>query len=209
MRSAIVTGIAALAVISACSQPAPTPDPTASQQPATTAPSSPTESAPPQPSPSQPDPTPAQTPFPGSPATTSSDGAGPADLVLIDVRVGQHLGYDRLVLEFTGSGTPGWNVGYVDEAIADGSGQTISVEGEAILNVVATNTTYPPTADDYYPGPQQFEPESQDIEDIYVAGVFEGQTRVVAGIDDGPTPFQVFTLTDPARLVIDLQTSAQ
>jgi hypothetical protein len=108
-----------------------------------------------------------------------------------------------IVLEFTGTGTPGWGVNYVDAAMLDGSGEVVTLGGEAMLNIGASGTTWP--AADYYSGPRQFEPENGgDVDDVYVGGTFEGYTQVFAGIDDNPVPFRVFALADPPRLVVDV-----
>lgn len=64
-------------------------------------------------------------------------------------------------------------------------------------------------ADGYYSGPQQFEPAGGgDVDDVYVAGTFEGYTQVIAGIDDARAPFRAFALTGPPRLVVDVSDTA-
>ena len=133
----------------------------------------------------------------------SGEGSGAAGLVLIDVRVAEAEGFDRIVLEFSGTGTPGWVVNYVDEAVLDGSGEVVALGGSATLDIYASGTTWP--APDYYSGPSQFTPENGgDVSDAYVGGTFEGYTQVLAGIDGDPVPFRVFALTAPSRLVIDV-----
>ncbi len=42
-----------------------------------------------------------------------------------------------------GTGVPGWSVKYVDEAVLDGSGRTVRLAGDSVLDVYATGTTYP------------------------------------------------------------------
>ena len=75
--------------------------------------------------------------------------------------------------------------------------------GDAFLDVYASGTTWP--AAGYYSGPQQFEPENgRHVDDVYVAGTFEGYTQVLAGIEGDRVPFRVFTLSDPSRLVVDV-----
>lgn len=133
----------------------------------------------------------------------SGEGSGGSDLVLVDVRVAEADGFDRIVLEFSGTGTPGWVVGYVDEAVLDGSGEAVDLDGSAVLDIYASGTTWP--APDYYPGPSRFTPrEGGDVEDVYVGGTFEGHTQVLAGIDSGRIPFRVFTRAAPARLVVEV-----
>jgi hypothetical protein len=143
--------------------------------------------------------------FPEGTAPQTTENSGEWDLVLADVSVGEHDGYDRIVLEFTGTGTPGWTVNYVDEAVLDGSGEVVELDGDAILDIYASGTTYPESEQDPYDGPRQFQPASGgDVVDVYVAGTFEGYTQVLAGIQGDRVPFRVFALSDPSRLVVDV-----
>lgn len=142
-------------------------------------------------------------PFPASTERATAEHSGEWGLVFTDVRVAEHEGFDRIVLEFTGTGIPGWTVNYVDEAVLDGSGVEVDLGGDAILDFYASGTTWP--AADYYSGPKQIEPENGGaVSDVHVGGTFEGYTQVLAGIDGVPVPFRVFTLTDPSRLVVDV-----
>ena len=137
------------------------------------------------------------------PARKTATNSGEWDLVLTDVRVAAHEGFDRIVLEFTGTGIPGWAANYVDRAVLDGSGDVVALGGGAILDIYASGTTWP--GSDYYSGPRQFRPENGgDVVDVYVGGTFEGSTQVLAGIDGAAVPFRVFALTDPSRLVVDI-----
>ncbi len=149
------------------------------------------------------------TPTNGAPAFAentkrqSRRASGGWDLVLVDVRVAEAEGFDRIVLEFSGTATPGWVVNYVDDAELEGSGERVALGGSATLDIYASGTTWP--APNYYSGPSQFTPENGgDVSDVYVGGTFEGYTQVLAGIDGDPVPFRVFALTAPSRLVIDV-----
>lgn len=143
--------------------------------------------------------------FPADVSTQSAEGSGEWDLVLADVRVGDHDAYDRLVLEFTGTGTPGWSVAYVDDPVLDGSGEAVSLDGDAFLDIYASGTTYPQDERDYYGGPRTFRPDQGGhFVDVHVGGTFEGYTQVLAGIEGEPVPFRVFELADPPRLVVDV-----
>lgn len=53
------------------------------------------------------------------PPTESPAASGDWDLQLVDVRVGDHDGFDRVVLELSGTATPGWGVAWGDEAVAE------------------------------------------------------------------------------------------
>lgn len=151
------------------------------------------------------DPTDAGPGFPETTAGQTAKNSGEWDLVLMAVRVAEHESFDRIVLEFTGTGVPGWTANYVDQAVLDGSGEAVTLGGGAILDIYASGTTSPGSEGDYYGGPRQFEPENGgDVRDVYVGGTFEGYTQVLAGIDGAPVPFRVFALTDPSRLVVDI-----
>lgn len=139
---------------------------------------------------------------PGTEVTADGDAAG---YVVTEVRTGRHDGYDRVVYELTGgTGTPGYRVGYVDEAVEDPSGVVRPVAGDAILQVWLMGTTYPVEG-----GPQEF---SQDLlpTDGGVAQVvrpltFEAMTQSFVGVDAGQRPFRVLVLDDPARVVVDVE----
>ena len=141
--------------------------------------------------------------FPQDTADQFAEPSGEWDLVFTDVRVDELEGFDRIVLEFTGSGVPGWSVSYVDEAVLEGSGRIVTLGGDAVLDIYASGTTWPGSG--YYSGPRRVAPASGgNIAEVYVAGTFEGYTQVLAGIDGDRVPFRVFALADPARLVVDV-----
>ena len=143
-------------------------------------------------------------PFPRGTARQTADSAGAQDLVLTDVRAAAHDGFDRVVLEFSGTGRPGWTVNYVDRAVMDGSGEAVDLAGGTVLDVYASGTTWP--ADDYYDGPPHVRPAGGgELVDLYVAGTFEGYTQVLAGLDGDRAPFRVFALAGPPRLVVDVR----
>lgn len=142
-------------------------------------------------------------PFPRTTALQHDRGSGPWELVLDQVRVGEHPGFDRIVVELTGAGVPGWAVQYVDRPRLDGSGEHVSVAGDAFLDIYASHTTWSPS--DLYDGPTRLPArDSTGVDEVYVVGTFEGDTQVIAGVRGGARPFRVFTLSDPARLVVDV-----
>lgn len=211
-RIAIVVGGCAAAVLVAACSGAPSPPPqqptdsmprTSVSQPAsTTSPS--TTSAAPSSVPAT-EITASGPPFPDGTGRQSSGPIGEADLVLTGVRVGSHEGFDRLVLEFSGTGKPGWTINYVTTPRQDGSGSVVPLRGTAFLDVYATGNTYPETEADYYAGPRHFQPTAGGrIVDVYVAGTFEGAAQVLVGIEGVKRPFRAFALTQPSRLVVDV-----
>ncbi|SEE27180.1 AMIN-like domain-containing (lipo)protein [Ruania alba] len=173
----------------------PSEDPTSDQES-----SEPTETAPT----SEDEPSEGAEPFPADTSTDTQAQEGEPDALLVDARTGAHEGFDRVVIEFDGTGTPGWTAEYVDEAVQDGSGNPILLEGDAVLEVRLDGTRYPEKTDDYF-SPTTLDHEGEEVEQVDVGGTFEGYTQVVLGIDDSDAPFRVFSLTDPVRVVIDVQ----
>jgi len=134
--------------------------------------------------------------------------SGGGDLLPTGVRVGGHEGYERVVFDFEGTGTPGWRVEYVDEAVEEGRGDVIDVDGDFTLQVIATGVRYPEGDDENGRVAQgSYDAEGAElVEEVHVTGIFEGQNQAFIGLD-AQAPFRVFTLTDPARLVVDVRTN--
>lgn len=139
---------------------------------------------------------------PSGPALQMAEPSGKWDLVLSDVRTGRQQGADRVVLDFTGTGAPGWAVEYVDEAVLEGSGDVVDVAGDTTLQISASGTTYPGADGEQYRGPTRIRPEGRTVAEVYVVGTFEGYTQVFVGLDGDAAPFHVVALPDPARLVV-------
>lgn len=130
---------------------------------------------------------------------------GGGDLLPTGVRIGVHADVERVVLDFLGEGAPGWRVEYVDEAVEDGSGRPVDVDGDAVLQVVATGVRYPEGDENDQVVHGKVGAEGTEVvEEVVVSGIFEGQDQVFIGLDE-QVPFRVFTLTEPSRLVVDVQ----
>ena len=130
-----------------------------------------------------------------------AEPTGEWDLQLVDVRVGDHDGFDRVVLELSGAATPGWGVAWGDEAVAEGSGHVVPLEGDHVLTISASGTAMPEPGS--FEVPARLGPAGA-VAEVQVNGWFEGYTQVFAGVDGDERPFRVFTLTDPPRLVVDI-----
>lgn len=210
----LTCGIAAFAVLAGCASGDPessttvtetvTADPSADPSPTETS-ASPTSSPTAGPSDEADD---AAIPFPATADPVSQEPSAGAKLTVTDIRVGRHDGFDRVVFELGGSGTPGWTVRYVDQPTDDGSGNPVGLDGDAFLEVFITGTGYPmDTGVTEYSGPNPLDAEgTAEVEQVLYRGVFEGQTQAFVGIDDDDRePFRVFTLQDPTRVVVDLR----
>ncbi len=135
----------------------------------------------------------------GLPPVRSDDPA--KALALTGIRAATHEGFTRVVLEFSGEGTPGvWRAAWTDEAVEQGRGLPIEVEGEAVLDLVIDGT--PMTASNT-PYPSGTHTRAGDL-DVVSDGTFEDNTHVVIG---SPTTrqFQIGFLSNPVRMVIDIR----
>ena len=122
-------------------------------------------------------------------------------LALTGIRAATHEGFTRVVLEFSGEGTPGvWRATWTDEAVEQGRGLPIQVEGEAVLDLVIDGT--PMTASEN-PYPGGMHTRAGDL-DVVSDGTFEDNTHVVIGAP-AARQFQIGFLSDPVRMVIDVR----
>nr|WP_300052261.1 hypothetical protein [uncultured Nocardioides sp.] len=205
---------AAALLLAACgtdASPTSASDATTSPAPETSETSPGTPSASPSDSPSEspsasaespsPAPAPDGPPFPESTDPQTAEPTGEWDLQLVDVRVGEHDGFDRVVLELSGTATPGWGVAWSDEAVADGSGDVVPLEGDHVLTISASGTAMPEPGS--FEVPARLGPAGA-VAEVQVNGWFEGYTQVFAGVEGDERPFRVFTLADPPRLVVDI-----
>lgn len=164
-------------------------------------PASPTESAAPDASLS---PAPDEAPFPADTTADTEEASADAQLVLVDIRSGLHEGFDRVVLEFSGPGAPGWVAEYTLNASRQGSGEAIELDGAVMLDILVQGTAYPAEGEEGLMFGDIPTAGTEVIEAIFNDGTFEALTHVVLGIDQ-ERPFRVFSIADPPRVVIDVQ----
>ena len=122
-------------------------------------------------------------------------------LALTGIRAATHEGFTRVVLEFSGEGTPGvWRGAWTDEAVEQGRGLPIQVEGQAVLDLVIDGTPMTATANPYPGGTHT---RAGDL-DVVSDGTFEDNTHVVIGAP-ATRQFQIGFLSDPVRMVVDIR----
>lgn len=144
-------------------------------------------------------------PFPADTRPDTGQASAGARGTITDVRVGHHDGFDRVVFEFHGTGTPGWTVTYVPAATAQGSGRPIDVAGNAVLSVALTGVGYPTDT-----GIQEFRrgtvsgADTDVVTEAFFNGTFEGISQAFVGTT-AQRPFRVYLLTDPVRVVLDVR----
>lgn len=126
----------------------------------------------------------------------SARGDGGADLTPRAVRVGSYGIYDRVIIEFSGTGEPGWDAEYL--------GYSVSGEASDSLALTVSGT---PERNDW---PEDLSPTgffdqfSGVVKDVYCAGA-AGNESVWTVETSGTVPYAVKTLQSPPRLVIDFK----
>ncbi|WP_097182585.1 AMIN-like domain-containing (lipo)protein [Blastococcus haudaquaticus] len=144
-------------------------------------------------------------------ADTESDtesASADASVTVSDIRIGGHDGFDRVVFEVGGTGTPGWDVQYVDAASSQGSGEAIDVAGDAVLQVTLTGAGYPyDTGVEEYAGGPLTSAASTVVTEVVWDATYEGTSVAFIGATT-EYPFRVYALSDPARVVVEVAHAA-
>ncbi len=128
----------------------------------------------------------------------------PSTLGITDVDTGVHEDFDRVTFTLEGDDAlAGWNVRYVDEAVADGSGESVDVAGEAILEVTLTGMALPPDLEEDLWDDERIVADGEGIVEIVNFSVFEGEQQIFVGTT-GINGFSVDRLSDPQRVFVDV-----
>lgn len=211
----LAVSLTALAAIFACSGPAHVTPTTASRPgTATIASEAPADAA----VPAAPGPLPAGD-APASPAPAGgldenslppfrcadSSGSGTSSgfpiTGLTDIRTAGHPGFDRIVIEFNGA-LAAYDVRRQANATftQDASGLPSQLAGSARLRIVFRHAS----AHETYRGSNDLTPRLTNVREARLIGDFEGVTTWGVGLSR-QTCIRVFTLTNPSRLVVDVQ----
>lgn len=141
------------------------------------------------------------------PAPKSQRPLEPTRLAVVGVRIGNHEGFDRVVLDLAGDGEPGWFVDYTPTPMQTGIGRPLAVSGNAFLNINVDGTVYPreigidSEIEDKLP--VERDGATGNIVDVVSGGTYEGRSQVVVGLRS-EAPYSVQVLENPMRLVIDI-----
>lgn len=126
-------------------------------------------------------------------------------VVLSDVRVGVNQGFDRVVLEFLGSGAPGYRVEYVDRPVRQcGSGDPTPVAGDAWLAITLRGTQAHDERGRATVQQRERRLQMPIVKELEFVCDFEGVVEIVLGVSS-PNRYRVTELANPTRLIIDIQ----
>jgi len=144
-------------------------------------------------------------PFPANTDPDTAPASAEAAVTVRDIRLARQGAFDRVVLEVGGTGTPGWDVRYVDSASSQGSGEPVDVAGNAVLQVSLTGVGYP-----YDTGVTEYPPRhplsaagTQDVTEVVYDATFEGTAVTFVGTNQR-APFRVYLMKNPTRVVLEV-----
>lgn len=124
---------------------------------------------------------------------------------IVDVRVGAHDGYDRVVFEFE-QGTPDLTLAQATPPFTgDASGLPIEVNGDSFLSLTmrgGSKQTDEGTSS--YNGPTSFDPGFDSLDALVEGGDFERQSTWYLGLT-AESCARLIILDGPPRIVIDIE----
>lgn len=123
---------------------------------------------------------------------------------LVNIRIGRHDTYDRVVLDLCGP-RPATHYQFVPRLVEDPSGRPVVVPGNVFLQVTAQPAAaHDPAGNPTYHGPRTFPtPSLRNVRAVALTGDFEAVLSVGLGLDHASW-VKVFTLGSPTRVVIDV-----
>ena len=142
-------------------------------------------------------------PFEGTAGIVARDASVSAAALLRDVRSARHVGYDRVVFEFS-EGLPNYHVEYVDRPVRKcGSGDPTALAGDAWLEIRFN----PANAHDERGAATVNELERQTklgvLLELEQTCDFEAHVTWVLGLAS-PNRYRVLELSGPSRIAVDV-----
>ncbi|SER16068.1 AMIN-like domain-containing (lipo)protein [Lentzea albida] len=133
----------------------------------------------------------------------AASASGHAELT--NIRTGRHDGFERVVLDM--NGLPSRSVSREANAVSNcASGRAVPMAGNEIVETTFFSAaTYDGNFNRTYPGPRNFVPQGlANIKGIAITCDFESTLGIAVSYDDPDSRAEVFTLTNPDRVVIDI-----
>ncbi|BAH51233.1 AMIN-like domain-containing (lipo)protein [Rhodococcus opacus] len=122
------------------------------------------------------------------------------------MHIERHDGFDRVVYDFGGTWVPRRRAEYVAEATPRGAETAIPINARSILQIYFFDTL-PPAESGIaaYSGPNPLsDPAAHSVVEVHLTPNFERTTQSFIGLRTGHPRFQVATLSEPTRVVVDI-----
>lgn len=122
---------------------------------------------------------------------------------ILNLRVGQHPTYDRVVIDLSGP-ICGYDMRYVSSLTYDGSGDDVPLRGARFIQIRLTPAVaHDAQGRDVYTGPRLVQYDMPTLRGAALTGDFEGTVSFGLALSH-LKGFRVFELHAPNRIVIDL-----
>lgn len=122
---------------------------------------------------------------------------------VVNLRYAQHPRFDRVVIDIKGR-IPGYRATYHRRFYYDGSGERVPIRG-GLQVVLMPAYAHNNAGESVYRGPKLVRPGFPALKAIAMTGDFEGHVTFAFGLEPRRTPYRIFRLHDPQRLVIDFR----
>lgn len=125
--------------------------------------------------------------------------------LLTGIRTGRHAHFDRIVLDLSGATPSVASQRYVAELTRAGSGRPVEIPGSSFLEItLSPAAAHDGTRAPRSSGEREFAtPALHNVQAVAVTGDFENRLTIGLGLEHD-TLYEVFTLENPARVVIDI-----
>ncbi|MGW9205408.1 AMIN-like domain-containing (lipo)protein [Embleya sp. NPDC055664] len=143
----------------------------------------------------------------GIAATTVLSGTAQAAgaTYLTNIRAGEHATYDRVVLDFS-AGVPAYGSTTSNELYQCASGKPISFPNSAeYLELDIASAAHDDNGNPTYTGPRQVTTNLPSLTGYAITCDFEGKLKVGIGYKSNVQQVVTSVLTNPSRIVIDVQ----
>jgi hypothetical protein len=120
------------------------------------------------------------------------------------LRAAHNPGFDRLVIEFTGTVVPPYEIKAETTFIAP-SGAAIRVDGNAFISVRVGGRAHTDAGERSYAQPDPYRPGLPLIREVKLVTDFEGAVIFGVGLERAACP-AVLVLSSPPRIVLDFPT---
>lgn len=136
-----------------------------------------------------------------------------------EVRSAVHDGFERIVIQHSGSGTPSYMAQYTDDPVEPGRGQPVDTGDAAYLEVIVSGTTPPEMLDEDDPrntddtemlehGTQITDLDTEATGTVVSFAPWEATSNYIIGLDK-QRPYAITLLENPVRIVVDIQLEDQ
>lgn len=140
--------------------------------------------------------------------TTGTSWTNPHALApkVVNLRYARHATFDRVVIDVRGR-IPGYRTGYTAVHRYDGSGARVPIRGGLWITLTPAYA-HDNSGANLYCGPRLVRPGFPALKAVAFTGDYEAHVSFAFGLDPRVTPYRIFRLHNPQRIVVDFKHSS-